>query len=509
MQKSVGLFPRILGKGDNAKKLTDLLLRMRSEEDVNASSDASNTYLTSFGMTPSAIVDNLIIIDREVDFPTALLTQLTYEGLIDETFGIRYNQTEVDSSVLGPAPQQQNAQASSAAPNGTSAANATKRKVQLDSSDKLYPSLRDANFAVVGPLLNKTARRLQSDYEARHKADQSISDLKSFVAKLPSYQAEQASLKTHTSIAEEIMKFTRGDIFGRTLEIQQTLASGGGDSTAMHDMVEELIARDVSITTILRLLSLESCIMGGLRARDLDNFKRLILHAYGHQHLLTFAALEKMGLIVPKAVNTGYLNPMGGVNAGITDYNSIRKSLKLFLDEVDEGEPNDISYVFSGYAPLSVRLVQCVLQKSYVASLSNPRASGLRRSETMIGKDAQSPARAQSTAGTQVQAQGWKGFEDVLQRIRGETVDVVQTGADADGSQARQILRGSSAGAGPKTTVVFFLGGVTFAEVAALRFVAGQLSAGRKLVIATTGMINGERAVEAAVEKKGFGVARG
>ena len=40
-------------------------------------------------MTPK--IDNLIIIDRNVDFITPLMTQLTYEGLIDENFGIKYS----------------------------------------------------------------------------------------------------------------------------------------------------------------------------------------------------------------------------------------------------------------------------------------------------------------------------------------------------------------------------------------------------------------------------------
>lgn len=34
------------------------------------------------------LIDNLVLIDRNVDFITPLLTQLTYEGLIDENFKI-------------------------------------------------------------------------------------------------------------------------------------------------------------------------------------------------------------------------------------------------------------------------------------------------------------------------------------------------------------------------------------------------------------------------------------
>lgn len=34
-------------------------------------------------------IDRLLILDRTIDFISPLVTQLTYEGLIDEVFGIR------------------------------------------------------------------------------------------------------------------------------------------------------------------------------------------------------------------------------------------------------------------------------------------------------------------------------------------------------------------------------------------------------------------------------------
>lgn len=480
LQKQYGLFQRILGKGDNAQKLADQLQRMRSEEDVNASSDPNNSHLTSFGLTPSSVVENLIIIDREVDMPTVLSTQLTYEGLLDEVFGVSNNQTEVDSSVLGSAQAPKQDYGSSPAPTA-----ATKRKIQLDSSDKLYPLLRDNNFATIGPTLNRTARRLQSDQQNIKQSDQSISDLKSFVSKLPAHQAESASLNIHTSLAQEIMKFTQSEMFGRSLEVQQNLLAGA-EPTSMHENIEELIARGVSIKTVLRLLCLESCLNNGIRSRDLESFKRQVQQAYGFQHILTLSNLEKMGLLVPRESHRGYLNPIASAAGSTsTDTNALRRNLSLWIDEVAEADPDDIAYVFSGYAPLSVRLVQAVLQKSHILNLANPPKPGTSNSVP---------------SGT-----GWKGFEDVLARIRGATVDVTQKGSDADASAARKTLRGNKEG--PKTTVVFFLGGVTFAEIAALRFVSQQIgeASGRRLVIGTTSTINGDRAINVAEEKRKFG----
>ena len=55
--------------------VVDMMLRMRREM---AGAEAQ--------ITPQ--IDNLLILDRTVDPLTPLLSQLTYEGLIDEIFGI-------------------------------------------------------------------------------------------------------------------------------------------------------------------------------------------------------------------------------------------------------------------------------------------------------------------------------------------------------------------------------------------------------------------------------------
>lgn len=471
IQHKYGLFPRIIGKGDNAKRLMELLLRMRSEAAAEES-----TATSRLGMMPSSSIESLIILDREVDMVTPLLTQLTYEGLIDEMFGIKNNQAEIDTSIIGQAPGQQPKAAS-----GAPQQQALKRKIQLDSSDKLYTQLRDANFAIVGPLLNKVARRLAGEYESRHGA-KSTSELREFVSKLPGYQAEQQSLKTHTSLTEEALKHTQSETFSRVLEIQQNLVSSS-DPTAQHDAMEELILRDIPLTTILRLLCLESTISGGIRPKDLDNFKRLILHAYGYQHVLTLHNLEKMGLLVARTAANPFYIP-GGSGASeikVTNFNALRKQLRLIVDEVNEQDPNDIAYVYSGYAPLSIRLVQAVIQKQHLLSItgnSTPSSSA---------------------------AQGFQPFDPALQNITGATFNKQQKSDSEAALKARHMLTGSGK---EKTIVVMFLGGITFTEIAALRFVGRSLEkegGKKKLLICTTGIVNGREVVGSAIEKGDFG----
>ncbi|WEW58851.1 Vacuolar protein-sorting-associated protein 33 [Emydomyces testavorans] len=476
LQERHGFFPRIVGKGDNARKLADQLLRMRKELDAEESSGLVDGL--GRGLMVSSTVENLIIIDRDVDPATVLMTQLTYEGLVDEIFGISNNQTEVDSTIVGAGTPGQAAQGSASGPSSASK-QSLKRKIQVDSSDQLFGQLRNANFAIVGGLLNKVARRLESDYESRHGA-KTTSELREFVNKLPTYQAEHTSLKVHTNLAEEIMRQTRSDVFRRILEVQQNVAAGA-DPASQHDLIDELIARDVSIVSVLRLLCIESCIGGGLRHRDLEHFKRQILQAYGYQHLLTLDALEKMELLQSRSSATAMILPTGGGGgaSGLkTNYNYLRKALRLIVDEVDEQNPDDIAYVYSGYAPLSIRLIQCILQKTHVLSLT---------------KSLPAPAAAAS-GGTP--SPGWLGFEDIVKSARGSTFNIVQK-AEEKAARAKQMLTGTG---DVKTVFIFFLGGLTFTEIAALRFIGQQEAARRRIMICTTGIINGNKMMDAAIK---------
>ena len=566
LQHVHGLFPRIIGKGPNAKRLMELLLRLRSEV---LTSENTNSTPSQLGMMPSSSIESLIIIDREVDFVTPLLTQLTYEGLVDEIFGITDNQAEIDISIIGQAPGAPANQPQSA-----------KRKIQLDSSDNLYAQLRDTNFATGSQLLSKFAKRLQSEYESRHTA-KSTSELRAFVSKLPAYQTEQASLKTQIALAEEIEKQTlQSATFGKVLEIQQNLI-GGADGPSQYGAIDELISRAVPLSTVLRLLCLVSCLNGGLKPKDLDFFKQQILQAYGYQHLLTLSSLEKAGLLVSSRTSVSHAfqflpRPGGSSNSSAsasttsatsaatplshTNYSLIRRPLRLIVEDIDEQSPQDIAYTYSLYAPLSIRLVQCIIQKPLVSSFSTGGSTSTSTStSTSVINTKDLTSRSSNTSNTNnisSVSTGWSPFEDLLRNIRGgDGFTRVQKGEEA-ATKAKYMLHGSNsggaaaattpsgagasgAGAGTgKTILIMFLGGITYTEIAALRFIAKQeeeedenendqegqeaVMAGRgrnsgakggkggrgkmkrKVVICTTGILGGREMMDAVIEKAGF-----
>jgi len=127
---------------------------------------------------------------------TPMLTQLTYEGLIDEHLSIKncmisFNYTltrrcidqMLPAHVLlpailvtppapgpGPGPASTSTSTLSTIPVQAE----KKKKYQLSSSsDPLFGELRDLNFAVIGSKLSSVAHRLDNDYQVRFNDYQS------------------------------------------------------------------------------------------------------------------------------------------------------------------------------------------------------------------------------------------------------------------------------------------------------------------------------------------------
>lgn len=273
------------------------------------------------------------------------------------------------------------------------------------------------------------------------------------------------------------MPITRSDTFNKNLEAQQNVVAGY-DPAAQLAIIEDLMLQEVPWPTVLRSLVLMSLTSGGIKPKVLEGFKRDFLQTYGYHHLPLLVALQDLNLLV-KAPNTA---PQ--------PFPSLRKPLRLIVDDIDDAAPNDISYVYSGYAPLSIRLVQCVTQKN---SIMAGAAETAGMAENSSGSKREIP-KAHPIV-------GWRGFEDVLGCIPGATVDVRQKSEDSrrDNSgfhaveaeiQPLTVLRIALRPESTATTVVFFIGGCTYAEVAALRWMSKQTK-GRRFLIATTGIITG------------------
>jgi hypothetical protein len=131
------------------------------------------------------------------------------------------------------------------------------------------------------------------------------------------------------------------------------------------------------------------------------------------------------------------------------------------VDTVNEQNPTDLSYVRSGYAPASARLAQFFVHP------------------------------------------GWRSITDLLQSLPKPTVEEIQQipmGLRRRRHSASSLQSGVGVIDDPKIILVFFLGGCTFTEISALRFLSQQEDTNVEFIVATTKIINGKTFIESLSE---------
>ncbi|KAJ4759817.1 Vacuolar protein-sorting-associated protein [Rhynchospora pubera] len=409
LESSFGVIPNVRAKGKASTKVAELLNKLQTEDPVNVDDGAPE-------------INTLILLDREVDLVTPMCFQLTYEGLLDELLQINNGAVEVDASVMG---AQQDAK---------------KMKVPLNSSDKLYREIRDLNFEVVVQVLRQKTTSIKEEY-AGVKTTTEISELKDFVKKLNSLP----EISRHVNLAQHLQSFTSKPSFHARLDIEQTILELQ-DFDSCFEYIEEMIHKQESIVSVLRLLVLFSLTYAGLPKKHFDYLRREILHSYGFEHMQLLYNLEKASLFKRQETRTNWL--------------SLTKGLQLINEETDTANPNDISYIFSGYAPLSIRLVQHAIRS------------------------------------------GWRSIEELLKLLPGPHLDLKRgTPNHIDSFGGAHFDRVPD---GRRSLVfVVFVGGVTFAEIAALRFLSSQEGMGYDFIIGTTRVVNGNSILEAIVQSSG------
>ncbi|XP_053472670.1 vacuolar protein sorting-associated protein 33B [Ictalurus furcatus] len=392
-------------------------------------------------------IGNVFLIDRDVDFVTPLCSQVVYEGLVDDIFRIKCGSVEFGPEV-------------------TSSDKSI--KVMLNSQDKVFNEIRNEHFSNVFGFLSQKARSLQTAYDKRRGMD--IKQMKTFVSEeLKGLKQEHRLLSLHIGASESIMKKKTKQDFQELLKTEHSLLEDF-EVRECIGFIEEHINRQVSMIESLRLLCLLSLTENGLLPKDYRSLKAQYLQSYGIEHLLTFANLRQMGLLVEqqpgealtvveskvgKLVNdktVGKLTDAFSSLAKKSNFRALSKKLMLIPktgEEYDLRVPRDMAYIFSGaYVPLSCKLIEQVLERD-----------------------------------------GWTGLEEVTRLLNGHEFAV--TGGTS-GTEARIKTDPQ------RIILVMFLGGCTYSEMSALRFIGREK--GYRFIVVTTAITNSSRLLEAMLE---------
>ncbi|XP_052371873.1 vacuolar protein sorting-associated protein 33B isoform X2 [Oncorhynchus keta] len=394
-----------------------------------------------------AEIGNVFLIDRDVDLVTPLCSQVVYEGLVDDIFRIKCGCVEF-------------------CPDVTSSDKSI--KVMLNSQDKVFNEIRNEHFSQVFGFLSQKARNLQTAYDKRSGMD--IKQMKTFVSEeLKGLKQEHRLLSLHIGASESMMKKKTKQDFQELLKTEHSLLEGF-EIRECISYIEEHINRQVSMVESMRLLCLLSLTENGLLPKDYRSLKAQFLQSYGIEHLLTFSNLKQLGLLVEqqpgetltvmesrvgKLVNdktAGKLTDAFSSLAKKSNFRALGRRLNLVPksdEEYDLRVPRDMAYIFSGaYIPLSCKLIEQVLERD-----------------------------------------GWTGLEEVTRMLNGHEFAVT---AGSNGSDAR-VKTDSQ-----RIILVMFLGGCTFSEISALRFLGREK--GLKFIVVTTAITNSARLLESMLD---------
>ncbi|XP_055775456.1 vacuolar protein sorting-associated protein 33B isoform X1 [Salvelinus fontinalis] len=394
-----------------------------------------------------AEIGNVFLIDRDVDLVTPLCSQVVYEGLVDDIFRIKCGCVEFGPDV-------------------TSSDKSI--KVMLNSQDKVFNEIRNEHFSQVFGFLSQKARNLQTAYDKRSGMD--IKQMKTFVSEeLKGLKQEHRLLSLHIGASESMMKKKTKQDFQELLKTEHSLLEGF-EIRECISYIEEHINRQVSMVESMRLLCLLSLTENGLLPKDYRSLKAQFLQSYGIEHLLTFSNLKQLGLLVEqqpgetltvmesrvgKLVNdktAGKLTDAFSSLAKKSNFRALGRKLNLVPksdEEYDLRVPRDMAYIFSGaYIPLSCKLIEQVLERD-----------------------------------------GWTGLEEVTRMLNGHEFAVT---AGSNGSDAR-VKTDSQ-----RIILVMFLGGCTFSEISALRFLGREK--GLKFIVVTTAITNSARLLESMLD---------
>ena len=379
-------------KGDKGKLLYNIVLRKEDEENIKNDSNKNDEILAC------------VLLDRNVDFITPFTTQFNYEGIIDDVFNIELNSIEVDSSIIDN-PEKK------------------KKTIYLDERDPFYYMIKDYNFNKIRIFLPKRLKSHSQILETGKK----INDVKKISNNLTLVKQitnERTSLTNHIDIAQYISKIITNPSYKRRLQLEQIMLSAEFENEELYEFYDNEIGKKSDFYSILKMIIIHCQIKGGLKEKIFNKLKLEISLIYGFQSIILWNNLEKIKMIKKKDGNDYY--------------KSIKKKLDLIKHDVNVYEPNDPSYVFSGYCPISIKLIQSIFKK------------------------------------------GWIGIKESLNKIPGESFYPDDESSIINPKYNSNIV------------LLVFIGGISYSEIACIRYLNKEFPKMR-FIILTTCVINAKK----------------
>lgn len=249
-----------------------------------------------------------------------MLTPYTYEGLLDLFYPLELNQITVPGQLIN------------------EKENEPTPYLIVNPLDETYPQVRGMYINYAAAVLHEKSRTLKEQIkESRGNEQLSLEELNELNnSKVRQYVFAQ----NHSSLCLDLTASMSKISFYNKVSMETAMLLTGNNAL---DSLEELSVFN-SPENFLRLASLASNLLGGIKEKTLRGVEETVIRAYGMEHCLTVRNMVAAGLL------------QNYVNRG--NWNEIKKQFNLIDESVDLEHPNDYSYIFIIYASLLARMVE-------------------------------------------------------------------------------------------------------------------------------------------------------
>ena len=307
-------------KGDNSTIFLNLVNEKEKENDLKVTDEI-------FGM---------IVLDRSVDFLTTITSNYTYEGLIDDFFKINLGNIKIKESFI----RDTNINIKN---NNNQEKYLTYALTSFNNS--FYSQIGCMHYLDVNKYLNKLTEHYQLITNNSKKKDLSLEELKKITYDLNVYLNEiKSPLLANKNILYHIINSISNEQYIQYIKNEQILLTGELPPN-LHLFYEDYISDKRDLYQLLKLMSIESLTLGGIK--DYNSIKRNILNVYGYQNVFLFRDLEKLGWLRDKSKNSINMN-----------YIQLCEKLELVKIDFNNEKPEDFSYVMGGYCPIGLKLIE-------------------------------------------------------------------------------------------------------------------------------------------------------
>ena len=309
----------------------------------------------------------------------------------------------------------------------------------LTDADPIFADVRGMAMTAAGGALQRKAQNMRQVLAEGHNLKK-IKRSKDFTRAATQYakqvknvMSEQNLLSAHIDVFKRLKKdLQSNDLLKNKKEMEMYLLDEN-DKDISCKILEDLIFQGEDFGTVLRCLCTFCIGCGGLKDKIYDRYRILFVQQYGAQAMTAWNTMEQAGLIFTTKGKTSQ------------QYTNLRSALSLFKKDYATNPVHCVSY---GSAPIIAKVLE----------------------KTISSRDWGTGWRAVAESCTQA------GVNPVYPTAEDTEVDVRETGKT-------------------RVAVVYFLGGLTFAEWGALRNLQEHLANESEneqpvqLIIATTSII--------------------